>query len=231
MSTRVQSRIGGARINFKSYDVQDTMTILKTRLGMFDNNPGYKVFEEDAIKFAARKTGNLSGDIRKAFKMCKTAAENVFEDYNNGKRETTRNSQPMVRISDVQKGSRDMHASILQLAVSCSTDYEALLLISLCALKRTRKDDSFSVREVLTKIESVANTSGEARYMDAHLSFDDVLGMVNRLGNAGIVQLITYTSSPWPWIATHLETTEILACLRDTPHSKIADKHLASQRH
>ena len=50
MSTRVQSRIGGARINFKSYDVQDTMTILKTRLGMFDNNPGYKVFEEDAIK-------------------------------------------------------------------------------------------------------------------------------------------------------------------------------------
>ena len=76
-----------------------------------------------------------------------------------------------------------MHTSILQLAVSCSTDYEALLLISLCALKRTRKDDSFSVREVLTKIESVANTSGEARYMDAHLSFDDVLGMVNRLGN------------------------------------------------
>ena len=50
MSTRVQSRIGGARINFKSYDVQDTMTILKTRLGMFDNNHGYTVFEEDAIK-------------------------------------------------------------------------------------------------------------------------------------------------------------------------------------
>ena len=100
--------------------------------------------------------------------MCKTAAETVFEDYNNGKRETTRNSQPMVRILDVQKGSRDMHTSILQLAVSCSTDYEALLLISLCALKRTRKDDSFSVREVLTKIEYVANTSGEARYRNAH---------------------------------------------------------------
>ena len=50
LSTRVQSRIGGDRCHFRSYNVQDTITILKTRLGMQDNNPGYPVFEEDAIK-------------------------------------------------------------------------------------------------------------------------------------------------------------------------------------
>ena len=61
MSTRVQSRIGGARINFKSYDVQDTMTILKTRLGMFDDYPRYKVFEEDAIKVSSTVKPVLRG--------------------------------------------------------------------------------------------------------------------------------------------------------------------------
>ena len=50
LSTRVQSRIGGDRCHFRSYNVQDTITILKTRLGMLGDNSGYPVFEEDAIK-------------------------------------------------------------------------------------------------------------------------------------------------------------------------------------
>jgi len=230
MSTRVQSRIGGDRCHFKSYNVQDTMTILKTRLGMLEDNAGYTVFEEDAIKFAARKTANLSGDIRKAFQMCKAAAENVFQDCTSGKRQLTAGSPPIVRIADVQKGSRDMFSSIVHKAVSCSTSYEALLLISLGALKRTREDGSFTVKEILTKIESIANASGEPKYMNARLSFADVLGMLNRIGGAGIVQLNTYSSSPWPWVSTHLHTSEIHSCFRDTKHSKLAEKHLASQR-
>jgi len=50
LSTRVQSRIGGDRCHFRSYNVKDTITILKTRLGMLDANHGHPVFEEDAIK-------------------------------------------------------------------------------------------------------------------------------------------------------------------------------------
>ena len=96
-------------------------------------------------KFAARKTANLSGDIRKAFHMCKVAAETVFEEYSNGKRQVGRSTRPIVRISDVQRGSRDMFTSIVLKAVSCSTDYEALLLISLGALKKDR-DDGRKVR-------------------------------------------------------------------------------------
>jgi origin recognition complex subunit 1 len=49
LSTRVQSRIGGDRCNFRSYNVQDTITILKTRLGMLGSSDGHPVFEEDAI--------------------------------------------------------------------------------------------------------------------------------------------------------------------------------------
>ena len=118
--------------------------------------------------------------------MCKVAAETVYEEYSSGKRQLVHGSRPMVRISDVQKGSRDMFTSIVLKAVSCSTDYEALLLISLGALKRGQDDRSFQVKEILTKIESIANASGEPRYMDARLSFADVLGMVNRLGDVRV---------------------------------------------
>lgn len=53
---RVQSRIGGDRCYFSSYNVQDTMTILKSRLGMLDNdnNKGHIVFDEDAINVSVK---------------------------------------------------------------------------------------------------------------------------------------------------------------------------------
>ena len=50
LSTRVQSRIGGERCHFRSYNVEDTATILKTRLGMLGDSRDNPVFEEDAIK-------------------------------------------------------------------------------------------------------------------------------------------------------------------------------------
>ena len=52
----------------------------------------------------------------------------------------------------MQKGSRDMFTSIVLKAVSCSTDYEALLLISLGSLKRDRDDGSFPAKEILVKM-------------------------------------------------------------------------------
>ena len=133
-------------------------------------------------QFAARKTANLSGDIRKAFHMCKVATESVLEEYIRGKRQLPEGSRPIVRIADVQKGSRDMFTSMVLKAVSCSTDYEALLLIALGSLKRD-KNGSFDIKDLLTKIESIANASGDQRYMNARLSHSDLLGMVNRLGD------------------------------------------------
>ncbi len=77
----------------------------------------YQVFEEDAIQFAARKTAALSGDIRKALHLCKAAAEAVMKDVELGNRvdpkEGSTRSGPIVRISDVQKASRESFSSIL----------------------------------------------------------------------------------------------------------------------
>ena len=124
--------------------------------------------------------------------MCKTATETAFEDYSSGKRELKADSQPIVSISDIRKGSKDFFSVIALKAISYSTAYEALLLISLGALMRSRESGNFEIKEILTKIESIANSSGEHTYMDARLSFADVLGMLNRLGDVStLVTLVT----------------------------------------
>jgi len=46
-----------------------------------------RIFELDAIKFAAKKVAAISGDIRKAFQLCKVAAETVYSELESGKRE------------------------------------------------------------------------------------------------------------------------------------------------
>ena len=117
--------------------------------------------------------------------MCKVAAEVVFEDLCDGRRESTVSSPPIVRIADVQKASRDMFYNMINRAVSCSSDYEALLFISMGSLKRApgRIDGFFTVSEILTKMESIANASGDKRYASSQLAFADVLDMLNRLSD------------------------------------------------
>lgn len=137
------------------------------------------VFEEDAIMFAARKTAALSGDVRKALQICKSAAEAVLTELEFG----TRDAGPVVRIRDVQRVSREWFSSVLSKAVSLSTPFEALLLVSLASLTRTsgREIGGFDITEVMTKVESVAAGSGDLQYMPPP-TFGETVDILNRLG-------------------------------------------------
>ena len=97
-----------------------------------ESAPRYQVFDEDAIKFAARKTANLSGDIRKAFRMCKNAAEAIYNDHNSSARGLTSSAQPpLVRIQDIQRHSKDAYTAVLKRAIRGLAVHEALLMIAL----------------------------------------------------------------------------------------------------
>ena len=152
----------------------------------------YQVFEEDAIQFAARKTAALSGDIRKALHLCKAAAEAVMKDVEAGNRvdpkEGRTRSGPIVRISDVQKASRESFSSILSTAVSFSTSFEALLLVSLASLTQStgRHDGGFDINELITKMESISGGSGDVQYSPPP-SFGETLEILNRLGEVSSI--------------------------------------------
>lgn len=100
----------------------------------------------------------MSGDIRKAFQICRSAAELVtqrFEDnlVKDGGHATV--LYPKIRIGDVQKASLDSFNIALTAAVSFSAPFEALLLVSLAALSRAtgREIGGFDIKDILGKME------------------------------------------------------------------------------
>jgi origin recognition complex subunit 1 len=147
------------------------------------------VFEDDAIQFAARKAASVSGDIRKALHICKAAAEAVMQEEEAGTRVDPKSERggPVVRISDVQKASRELFTSVMSVAVACSTSLQALLLVSLASLTQTtgRQQGGFDIHELMAKMESISGSSGDPQYSPPP-TFGETLEMLNRLGEVSL---------------------------------------------
>ena len=181
----VQSRLGRERCVFKAYNVEETCNILKSRLegdGKHCRSVN-SVFDHDSLTFAARKTAVLSGDIRRAFQMCKNAAEAVLSQIEDKSRTMNTGRVQQVRISDVQKASRDMFNSIINRAVASATSFEALLVVSIASLQKHtgRERGGFDVQDLLTKMKGIAESTGDDQYLPAP-SFSELIGILNRLG-------------------------------------------------
>ena len=145
----------------------------------------FKFFEDDAILFAAKKTAALSGDIRKAFQLCRSAAQLVTQRYEQKQEKEGKLalSHPTIRIGDVQKASLESFNMAMVTAVSFAAAYEALLLVSLAALCRAtgREVGGFDIKDILTKMEALANATGDSQYIPAP-SFEETIRLLTRLG-------------------------------------------------
>ena len=62
------------RVTFSAYNVSQMKSILTTRLK--EGGAGGS-FDDGAVEFAARKTVGLNADVRRAFLVCRVAAEKV----------------------------------------------------------------------------------------------------------------------------------------------------------
>ena len=203
----VQSRVGTERCVFKAYSLNDTTSILKSKIK--EGSPvsiiygklifrlfsffgkltvslqEFQFFEDDAILFAAKKTAALSGDIRKAFQLCRSAAQLVTHRFEKGHTKGTQFTQlhPKIRIGDVQKASLESFNMAMVTAVSFSAAYEALLLISLAALCRAtgREIGGFDIKDILIKMEALSNAAGDSQYIPVP-SFEETLRLLTRLG-------------------------------------------------
>lgn len=91
--------------------------------------------------------------------------------------------EPIVRIGDVQKASRASFNMALLTAVSFSTPFQALLLVTLAALGRStgRETGGFDIKEIMTKMEAIAGSSGDLQYSPPP-SFGETIALLNQLG-------------------------------------------------
>jgi Cdc6-like AAA superfamily ATPase len=189
----------------------------------------YLVFEDDAIQFAARKAASVSGDIRKALHICKAAAEAVMQEVEAGTRVDPKRGRgrPIVRISDVQKASRESFSSVMSTAVASSTSLQALLLVSLASLTRTtgRNEGGFDINELMTKMEAVSGSSGDPQYSPPP-TFGETLEMLNRLGEVSLKRSSLYHH--FCRISANLYFTALMAdttCL--TAHTNELQRHVS----
>lgn len=124
----------------------------------------------------------MSGDIRKAFQICRGAAELLLRRIDADKENAPTGKYPTVRISDVQKASRESFDSALVTAVSFSTPFQALLLVSLASLCRTtgREVGGFDITDIMMKMEALSGSFGDPQYAPPP-AFGETIQLLNRL--------------------------------------------------
>ena len=132
----------------------------------------------------------MSGDIRKAFQICRGAAELLLRKCCPGNENNQTENYPTVRIGDVQKASTESFDSALVTAVSFSTPFQALLLVSLASLRRTtgREVGGFDIQDVMTKMDSISSSFGDPKYAPPP-SFGETILVLNRLAEVSLTEV------------------------------------------
>ncbi|GAX09731.1 origin recognition complex subunit 1 [Fistulifera solaris] len=232
---RIQSRIGKNHLPFQSYNVTQTVAILSAKISQA--SPLYKVFQDDAILFASKKTSMASGDIRKAFHICQAAAEIVLD------REEKSTGNPVVMVKDVVAAVQKTTSSAEFKSIVQCAPFEALLLISLAVLRKNTgiKSKGFDLEELITKMEHLAKSSGDELYLPPP-NLKETLGIVSRLScsqliNVGRPERFTSVSfrsvvsgcgGYWPLVYTEAEDTTLIQAFKNTPHAKLVNKYLVA---
>ena len=233
---RVQSRIGSKRIFFKSYSVNETVAILNSKIQQA--SPNYEVFDSDAVLYASKKTAALSGDIRKAFHICRSAAEMILCDAENS---DERVESPIVRIKDVLKVSRESTNAAQPRSVGLCAPFQVLFLVALAALSKTtgREYGGFDVEEITTKMRSMADAFGDPIYLPPP-TLPETINMIARLRDNHLVAMTTPrdrslsfrvslagSGGPWPLVSMVMDDLAIVMALKDTHHYELAQKFLS----
>lgn len=133
----------------------------------------------------ARKSAALSGDVRKAFQLCRAAIDLVLAEAKDGSRsEAISRRGYIVKISDVQRASSVKLDSPMLHAVATSTTYEALVLVALASLLNSsghRFGAQFDLKCLLVKMRSIADSLGDASYQPVP-RLNELLEMISRMG-------------------------------------------------
>ncbi|KAG0090979.1 Origin recognition complex, subunit 1 [Podila epicladia] len=128
LSNKVSSRMGLTRINFQPYTYQQLVKIVESRL------EGVKAFRREAIEFAARKVGAVSGDARRALDICRRAVEIV--ESNSLKNSDEGGDPEQVTIRTVDQAIKEMFASPNVRLIQTASLHQKLFLVALTSKLR-----------------------------------------------------------------------------------------------
>jgi Cdc6-like AAA superfamily ATPase len=196
------------------------------------------VFEEGAITLVAKKTAAASGDVRQALRMCRAAAEMRLANIDCGTQEVVPGASLRVGLPDVAQVCRDSSAQVK--GVTLSSPFEALFLVALASLSKWtgRERGVFDLEEILTKMNAMAKSLGDERYLPPP-SLDETLSIMSRLREAHVIGLSTSKScstshrpgvsgsgGPWPLVFMVIEDSTILVAMKNSDNQELAMRYL-----
>jgi origin recognition complex subunit 1 len=235
---RLQSRLASQRVLFNSYSVAETAKILEAKISQASQ--GYPVFQKEAIQFAAMKTGGLSGDLRKALVICRSAAEMVFSTANDNRPKGENSIGPTVKIQDLLAATNDPVNDAYIASVASVSSHQALVLIAIASLVKSigRETDGFYIEEIHPKMVAIGDPTGNPMYtpvpdesitMDIvnRLSTDDMLKLYTTRGcTLTYDALLTGCAGTGTKISLPVDISTLLEGLRQSPHRELATKHI-----
>ncbi|KAF9910509.1 Origin recognition complex, subunit 1 [Linnemannia zychae] len=143
LSNKVSSRLGLTRINFQPYTYQQLVKIVESRL------EGIKAFRREAIEFAARKVGAVSGDARRALDICRRAVEIVESNALKAEEQRRKKAEKapfedlgpvpdpeQVTIRTVDQAIKEMFASPNVRLIQTASLHQKLFLVALTSRLR-----------------------------------------------------------------------------------------------
>ena len=144
------------------------------------------MFDANAIMFASKKAAGLSGDLRNAFQLCRSAAELVLAAIEAGERNLNDNLH--VRTRDIQAASLEVMLSPYDFIINGATSLEAMVIVCMASLKKStgREDGYFGIKEILTKVEAVSGALGDPMYLPP-VTFDELSGILSRLNEVRLI--------------------------------------------
>lgn len=150
LTNKISSRLGLSRIQFPGYTHEDLKKIISARLEIFQDTE--VELHRDAIEFAARKVASVSGDARRALKICRRAVELAEADYlASGSNE----SKMRVQISHISKAINETTNSPVSNYITGLSFVGKLLLTAILSRKRKSGLAENSLGDVIDEVKQI----------------------------------------------------------------------------
>ena len=165
---KVSSRMGNRQIVFAPYSRDQLQEIITKRLR--ETN----AFTSEAILFCAAKIASYSGDVRRAFQVCKKAAFLALEQ-----------KEQKIGIEHIQRAFKQLFASVTVQAIQSLPVYLKLLLVSLCLELKNNNKEITVVERLHCRLNSYCDTLLSIKT----LSLKQVQVIVSRLASLHLLSL------------------------------------------
>lgn len=169
LTNKTTSRLGLERFQFPSYKHEDLVQIINSRFEHLTEDG--IILKSDAVEFAARKVASVSGDARRALKICQRAIEIARENSSNP-------GNIIVQAAHINKAVLESTSSPIQLYIQDLTLVSKLFLAALLSKKRKSGFAENSLGDVIDEVKQLVSINS-ARNRDAvvveHMSVMDIL--------------------------------------------------------